>query len=669
MDSGMAGSPEFDWMSPEKPVATKSVYNKRPMSATSILSNASFGRMSPSLPNLNDGIPVRQKVSRPKSAILQGAKEAISSRCQVQREHAKQKKIFAEEARYIIASVAKELKAINGVNISSSNDHAVLSLRNKVHANKTKTLSALTQRLASAFLDPASRHLLNEIDKNHLELNADTLYMYRQEKCAMQKRLKRFETLQAIYSKNVYSFVMKRVLQMNGMIKQKAFRGWSSFTFRVRRLQRAIGIYAKQHQKTNVISKTFRLWRTAMAITHARKSARLYEAEIEREIVRQRIKINELEDCVYDTEASETDLREELQRIRNSVEPDRIEREKLKKIVEQKDTEIMRLTASIETYVSDTMHNRFDAKRANEHTELREQIQRRGACDQTIFDHLSALRDNENGKTLAPLFLSSFSEKELGTLILFMDELLFEKGQIVVTNGQATKWMGILMEGTFKITEPKTPKEKNGKTKDTYVGPGHLLGFHQALEGGNNVCTIQSDAQSRILSLPFDTIDCLAHLEPSTALRLQGALATCVIHKLRTAPPSWLASKNQKKKLAEASTPSTVPKDKAHHKKKKSNDTHQSSNKKTGTHPSHKHKQKARRKVKRAYFSELRNQDEPGDINMLFNEDVAYQYNREAITGKIAAVNAAHEDAYKVLCRELRGEIREVQKTLCGGAS
>ena len=158
MDSGMAGSPEFDWMSPEKPVATKSVYNKRPMSATSILSNASFGRMSPSLPNLNDGIPVRQKVSRPKSAILQGAKEAISSRCQVQREHAKQKKIFAEEARYIIASVAKELKAINGVNISSSNDHAVLSLRNKVHANKTKTLSALTQRLASAFLDPASRH-------------------------------------------------------------------------------------------------------------------------------------------------------------------------------------------------------------------------------------------------------------------------------------------------------------------------------------------------------------------------------------------------------------------------------------------------------------------------------------------------------------------------------
>ena len=107
---------------------------------------------------------------------------------------------------------------------------------------------------------------------------------------------------------------------------------------------------------------------------------------------------------------------------------------------------------------------------------------------------------------------SDFSKKHLHRLAAETDELVFEPGQVVVSEGDPGETLFVVLSGQAKVLR--------NKRKVGEVLPGDFFGELSAIDGGKRTASVVADTPLRVLRLFRHTLTSLIEDEPQVTIKL-----------------------------------------------------------------------------------------------------------------------------------------------------
>lgn len=126
--------------------------------------------------------------------------------------------------------------------------------------------------------------------------------------------------------------------------------------------------------------------------------------------------------------------------------------------------------------------------------------------------------------------LREFSEAQLDALHNFVAELRFAPGARVVSLGEASATLFIIVSGSIRIAAGKTG---NAERAEALLGEGEVFGISSFLDGEPSAIGAEALEGSEVLALRRSSFDQLAAWQPALALALLQDLATYASRCLR----------------------------------------------------------------------------------------------------------------------------------------
>lgn len=126
--------------------------------------------------------------------------------------------------------------------------------------------------------------------------------------------------------------------------------------------------------------------------------------------------------------------------------------------------------------------------------------------------------------------LREFSEAQLDTLHNFVAELRFAPGACIVSIGEPSATLFIIVSGSVRITTDKT--DRAGRA-EALLGEGEVFGISSFLDGEASAISAGALEGSEVLALRRSSFDQLAAWQPALALALLQDLATYASQRLR----------------------------------------------------------------------------------------------------------------------------------------